>query len=576
MPSDPSAPPPDPSLWIIHYSQADPQNRMPINRIQVPEQTRRLMSERLQLQQHGQLMRKEFMLRDRASWPTVNFPGNPPPGFQQQPIGYPGDVISHMNRSSQQAYIQQQQQMHAAQRGIGPSPAKRPRHGTHSLPSATAIPPTMVPQDPALEDEDGGSAGDLMDILTPRDISLHRYVQHHEWLEEILHSPYDTNQIVPGDLGLGKKGELESLTRDFFDSPTAPIATENFKLPGNQHETPIADTATPRVGRLDPGKAEAFTKLANRRVAEINADMERLKRQHERRMAKITKGRAFMEAQDELRSATVGMVNGDSSKAGCKQSHKVENVVTIMESSIGKRVESVPEIECLDKGGLEEKGESQSNNERDYDMVDNLGDYDGNEPQVPLFQQPTMEPIEDQTSHASQSPQISSTAAPAEPSQLQQIEKDANGLVLGQKDHGAEDWVMVSKDGNASSEEPRVGGGESIGNSVDNQATSLENPGAGDEPVDDVGIPDLVQVTGEDNRGNFEVNDFGEGIDFGDLDNGVLDTAGDELANYAQDMDHAGIVEGEAMAEMPDNSAFGDAFPDTEGDVGGEHQTSDS
>jgi len=534
------------------------------------------MNERMQLQQrHHQLVRKEFMLRDSASWPTINLPGNPNPSYPQQPIGYPGDVISHMNRSQQQAYMQQQQAQaaQAAQRGIGPSPAKRPRHGapSHGHGSITALPPPVMPQEPSLEDEDGGGVGDLMDFLTPRDISLHRYVQHHEWLEEILHSPYDTSQIIPGELGLGKKGELESLTKDFFDAPTEATPKEDFKIPQNQEQTPMPDTATPRVGRLEAGKAGDFTKRANERVAAINAEMEKLKRQHDRRMAKLTKGRAYKQAQEELRNSTLDMINGDAGKSGADQQQRVDEIVSKMEASVGKSIKPVSDVECIEKGGLEEKTQTTEIPDQDYDMVDNFGQFDGVGAQLPTSTEPPNQPYTiqsntNQTVPASATPQAHNQA-PAEV--LHQKDTIMNGAQISpkNKDQPPEEWVMVNKEGNSASEEQveqDLGDLDSFANDAAMQQ-SMDTPNGGDT-INDDDLQGFGQGEGDDTTGNFEVNDFDGGIDFGDLD-----TAGDELSGYAEGMENTGIEEQGDMG--PEDTAFGDAFPDTEVDAEQEEQT---
>lgn len=540
----------------------------------------------MQLQQRqNQLIRKEFMLRDSASWPSINLPGTSNPQYPQQPMGYPGDVISHMNRSQQQAYMQQQQQQaQAAQRGIGPSPAKRPRHGApgHGHGSMTAIPPPAIPRDPDLVDEDGGDIGDLMDFLTPRDISLHRYVQHHEWLEEILHSPYDTSQIIPGELGLGKKGELESLTNDFFDAPTGPSSKEEFEVPPNQGQTPIPDTATPRVGRLEAGKADDFTKRASERVAAINAEMEKLKRQHTRRMAKLTKGRAYKQAQEELRTSTLDMISGDAGKAGLGPDPKIDDIVSKMEASIGRTIKPVSDVECIEKGGLEEKVQTAEVPDQDYDMVvDNFGQYDGVDLQAPTTSEQSDRPYTNQELSTNATHQAQQQE-PQGPSQQEDVDMDKRRLSPEDKDPGTDEWVMVNKEGNPAAEEQDQGQDQDQDDEDDEDDQDLGDldsfandaamqPGIDTPAADDNAAGDDMQTFGQDvaddTAGNFEVTGFDEGIDFGDLD-----TAGDDLAGYSGEMENTGLGEQGDMG--PEDTAFGDAFPDTEADAGQEEQSS--
>ena len=562
-PLDPNAPPPDSSLWIIHYCQAEIQSRVPSNTIQIPGQVRHFINERMQLQQrHHQLVRKEFMLRDSASWPTINLPGSTSQQYPQQPMGYPGDVISHMNRSQQQVYMQQQQAQaaQAAQRSMGPSPAKRPRHGApnHGPGSITAIPPPAMSRDPALEDEDGGETGDLMDFLTPRDISLHRYVQHHEWLEEVLHSPYDTHQIIPGELGLGKKGELESLTRDFFDAPTDLPLKENFKPPSSPEQTPLKDTATPRVGRLEGGQAEDFTKRANDRLLSINEEMESMKRQHAKRVAKLTKARAYKQVLEELRNATLDMINGNPGKGSPGEHSTVDQIVSKMEADVGRSIKAVADVECIDKGGLEEKPQSVDSRDQDYDMIDNFGNFNGAGSHVPTPPAPSNQPHANRHDTSAVAPQNYSNHSEIEIPQHETTTVADEYISLENKDQGPEEWVMVNEN-SASPETPQdqleqdTGDLENFTNDAAMQP-SIDTPDAEENTAGEE-LQEFAQDVKEDTAGNFEVAGFDEGIDFGDLD-----TAGDELAGYEGAAENPGLEEQGDMG--PEDTAFGDAFPD--------------
>ena len=387
-----------------------------------------------------------------------------------------------------------------------------------------------------------------MDFLTPRDISIHRYVQHHEWLEEILNSPYDTSQIIPGELGLGRKGELESLTKDFFDAPTDATPTEAFSIPeelADPHklldQLPIPDSATPRVGRLESGKAEDFTKRATERVAAINAEMEELKRQHARRMAKLNKGRAFKEGAEGLRVSTLDIINGDTSKAGGAEQHKIDELISKMEAHSGKIITAVPNVECLQQGGLEEKTEPEPKeaNDQEYDMVDTFGQFNGATPRAPTISEPPDPGF-------------------ALPQPAPEVDNNMEGITqpAEPKETGAEDWIVVNKEGNSAADEDQdLGEFDSFATDAAMQS-SMDTPNVDDTAGGDV-LQDFDQGAGDDTTGNFDSNDFGEGIDFGDLD-----TAGDELAGYAQEIDDAGLQEHGDMGAS--DTAFGEAFQDPE------------
>ena len=546
---DPNLPPPDQSLWIWHYTQTEPPNRFPAHQIRISDQVRQLQHERSILQKHGQLVRKEFMLRDSANWPTINLPGTQNSSYQQQVSGYPGDVISHMNRSQQQAYMLQQQ-ANTTQQGVGPSPAKRSRHGTssHVSGSATAIPAPIVAQDTTYDEEEGTSGGDYMDFLTPRDISLHRYTQHHEWLEEILSSPYDTSQIIPGSLGLGRKGELESLTRDFFDAPIGATPKETF--PKSKGDFPVEDSVTQRVGRLESGKAEDFTKRATAKIAEINAEMEKLRHQHARRMAKLNRGRAFKEAELQLRVSTLELINGEVGKDDVVQQHQVDELAKGLEAQLGKSIRPIKDVECVDKGGLEEKSEPKDVQEQDFEMVDTLGSIEGAADTATSYPESRSPVMAVHTESADNTSNAAHDNASAKETLNRDVNVDEVRSTSEPKDASAEDWVLVNKDNNSPIEEEKMPEIENFGDS----AAIPTDTGILDQNDDDTGdsVPIFEQAREEDVAEDFDANDFGDSIDFGDLD-----TGGEELTAYTPGVETAGLDD---RGELANEGAFAEQF----------------
>jgi hypothetical protein len=350
---DPSIAACDPNLWIIHYSKADQGNHYPVNRIPRNPQVEAMMAHRKSLQQFGQLVRKEFMLDDRNNWPIVNLPGahiNP----QAQLAGYPANVMAQMTRSHQHAAYGQDQS--AASQYIGPSPAKRPRPTPSSQrPGANAIAvPGSMAINPIVDEEEDYARGDYLDLVTPKEISLYRYKQHHEWMEEILSSPYATGQIIPVALGLGRKGELESLTKDFFDAPTSGTPKSS---------DPKAEPPMPGLGR---SRAEDFTRRATARIVEIKDEMEKMKRIHASRLSKLRQGSLVQDAERRLR-ATVSdpmahgggqpatPTHGDVMVAGIRQQGRIDEIAEEVERGLHRKVETISDVTCVQKGGLEEK-----------------------------------------------------------------------------------------------------------------------------------------------------------------------------------------------------------------------------
>ena len=555
---NPNLPPCDPALWIVHYSRAEPQYHYPANQIPLNQQVQSAATERRFLQQHGQLVRKEFMLRDHNNWPTINLPNS---GYQAS--GYPGNVISHLNRSQPQSYMPPGTGGH-----IGPSPSKRPRHAHTVAPTTSIAAATMAQaqaQDAAVNEEEDTSRGDLMDFLTPKDISTMRYKQHHEWLEEVFSSPFTTGQIIPVQLGLGRKGELEALTKDFFDAPTTGTPTPEGPLP-----------IPSRVGKMDVGKAEDFTRRATEKVAEINAEMEKLKKQHARRVAKVKKGAAIREAEQNLRLAALTLDNGDSwaldeptrsptggaaAKSSAGQRGSVDDIIAKVEKDMGKSIVVVREMECMQKGGLEEKGQSTDDKPQDYNMVEQSADLSRQPSQAASYHLPNDPPSIGHISSMGHTPQFSYDGAV----DMDGAPKDTPGLIDGDatmvempdepeaKDTEVGDWIMVNKDGESTPQHAEMPGFDSLVNDSAMEGNDL----AADETLNTAGdafqgfTPDAQDTAAAD----FATNDFSEAVDFSNLD-----TAGEALSGYGEANDSMGLDENGNLGL--EDSAFGDAFGD--------------
>ncbi|KAL3478102.1 hypothetical protein BJX99DRAFT_225023 [Aspergillus californicus] len=363
---NPGLPPPDPSLWIIHYSRSPPTDNIPANRIPVLPQVQGMLAQRRFLQSQGILARKDFMLHDRNNWPAIGLPPQmaAPQPYQQPQASYPNAM------AGRQPFYPQPGQ--SVQPPTGPVQAKAPRG--HRA-ASTAV--NAATSDFALEDEDV-SAGDLMDLLTPREVSKMRYQQHHEWMEEILASPFAINQITPVSLGLGRKGELESLTAGFFDAPVGPIN-------GDSTDATEAKEAT----KMEPEKAEEFADRVVKKVADMTAEIEKLKKRHARRMEKFNRTSLLKDAEVQLRDAAADPAQTGSelwrlegrieiptdednvplAPVEHKAKYKVDDVIKEVESSWQRQIVPEPRVSCIEKGGLLEKIEpEQKPSELDINM----------------------------------------------------------------------------------------------------------------------------------------------------------------------------------------------------------------
>lgn len=336
-----NAAPPDPNLWIVHYHQADQGRVLPSQQVPLSNPMRQIMSERRWLESQGKIERRDFMLHDREHWPTIHIPGN----AQMQ----------------QQTAMMQQQQHRFPQSGPyqqqGGPPAKRARTGTSTMPG----PPDGV-HDTSIEDEENTSLGDFFDHLSPREISMARYMQHHRWMEEVFSSPYASSHIVPPDLGLGLMGELKGLTDGILNPPSVDDV-------GRPAETSNKAQDAQPFTNLRRDQVDEFNKRVEKHLEEGQAEIERMKKEHAEKMAEWKKTKTLMQAEKKLRHATweghesavslyrmdVPATNGHAEEHTSPDT--VEDVVREVESLLGVKIEGHRDATMIEKGGLEKSEE---------------------------------------------------------------------------------------------------------------------------------------------------------------------------------------------------------------------------
>ena len=517
----PGMPTPDPSLWLIHYSKASPRDQNPAASFPMLPHVTQQFTQRQMIQRNGQLPRKEFMFADRSSWPVIQLPA-----------------------------------------GLGRSGSSGQLAGGHRRGQS-------LTHEVSVEEEEDVSRGDVLDFMTPREISRMRYEQHHEWMEEVLESPYATKQIIPSELGLGRKGALESFTSGFF---TAPISTTHEPVNG-------------KVGKLDPGKAEEFTKHANAKLEEMQADLDKMKQQHIRRMEKLRRTTDLGSAERKLRNMCVA---DDSYKDLAAQ---VQNLV-------GRNIEPVSKVACISRGGLQdikpvepEPQPVQQHYEQQNTPVA--------QPHVPTPAQNTQQQQQQQFQQRQvqlqqQRQQQQQQQTPLQPSQAQQQPQPIshappqaqNSTEVSQQDSAQpapeRTPVVPNPPEIPDQENVNIENNDAIDNNDDVDMDDLGDlpagGGSGDsgdwDLVNDQGISQenqeqLVDQQGSDDLGSDQIqttsrgqvqqsitggtdtpgNDFDMVNDF----DTNMDTAGDALADYNPDDDL-----------NLDDSAFGDAFHHTE------------
>ncbi|MCJ1281751.1 hypothetical protein MMC26_001074 [Xylographa opegraphella] len=552
--ADPNLPPCDPSLWVVHYSQAERQDHYPVDRLHLNSEQQAIVAQRRYLQQQGQLIRKDFMLKDRNNWPRINAPQAHMPHYIQQVPGYPGNVMQemHMNRAAHPAHMSNSHPS-AMYQGIGPSPTKRvraapsnPRPGSNNSYAAS-----VAGLDPEIQGEDDYDLGDYLDLITPRDISTARYKQHHEWMSEILDSPYATGQIMPVDLGLGRKGEIESLTRGFFEAPVGP--------------TPRSiDKALPPATSLEEGRAEEFVRRATARVAEIGAEMEKIRRLHAKRMSRLGKGSIVKDAEQHLRSLvvpaetrnqTIPITEFDKTAATLRQQERIDEVAVEVEHAIKRRIEAVHDLQCVQKGGLEEKVASLPKRNDEAPPAPAAGQHDVPAEALETDSLAAFSEFDGkvdwlQGEHDPPSGTADMLEASNRPENNIEMSEPPSNFEPQAHVGDSNDWVMVDRqgdDGNTATLE----GGDELGHP---NGTAIGEP---DLDKLATALPDFTPGVPGISTAGFDGTEFDDTVDFGNLD-----TAGDALAGY--EVNGGGVDNDEHMGLVLEDSAFGDAFHGTE------------
>ncbi|KAK8126170.1 uncharacterized protein PG998_001929 [Apiospora kogelbergensis] len=569
---NPNAPQVDPSLWIVHYGPIDNNERIPVQMLPRDPRTDSTLQTRAYLQRCGQIQRKEFILGDRVNWPQIAWPREP-----NQP---------------------------AAAMGV--------------------MPPTE-----GYDDDEDTSRGDMFDHLTPREISLVRYRQNHEWMEEILSSPYRMGQIGFTSLGLGMKGELSSLTDGIFEAQGVDAA-----------ENHSAKTA----GHLDPKLAEEFRKRVDERIASTNDEIAKLKAEHEKKMAKFKKNSVLTTAERDLRFAVDDAGPGaitlesrpeeteeGSGRWTSKQTTSVDEIVSQVEVQLGRHAEVIYDLRRIQDGGYQEpapepaepspvpqpaptagatgsnamsrQGSQQSNMMLGGDSdVDMGGTAASMLDQMHTGMSSTSTPANNFSTPQGQLSAMPSNAAtpananihspmPTVPEAPKQEEPTGDVSMSGTDEHpssaamapdqgtGSGDWVVVPKGGVSPDPTAAAPAGDPAGATTaappaaakaTPESSTPQQPQPQQQPLAAAAGAAATPATNKSGSGtpaavSTASMGFDADNDFGSL--GDLDTAGDALATFNTD------TPGDLGGDFMEDSAFGEAFHGVEsagGSLGGD------
>jgi len=341
-----NANPPDTHLWIVHYGPSDQNRLVPANQVPITQQMRDQMQARQWIESQGRLERQDFMLHDRDKWPQVKFGARgmqPGQVYGQNQYGGQNPMASVGNpRFSGQFYQQGQQGV------AGPSPAKRQRPNPPAQlpPTATAAVAVAAQQQPdsTIEIEEDVTVGDYLDLLTQRDISLTRYMQHHEWMEEVYSSPYATGQIIPTDLGFGLMGELAGLTEGVFE--TLVMGQEKARADGEEGMA---------LKQVKPEQLTTFEKRVNEYLENGQSELQRMKDEHAKKMGELKRSKKLLQAEKRLR----GGLNDDGRGQANVQQADDDAVTKEIEGLLGVSIQTQKEARMVERGGLRERVKPQ-------------------------------------------------------------------------------------------------------------------------------------------------------------------------------------------------------------------------
>jgi hypothetical protein len=513
----------DPNLWIVHYSMAEQNLRIPASQIPMSREVHQQLALRAQLQSTGQLIRKEFMLHDSTNWPKVEFAQ----GVPRAPAYY-----NPMQQRPQQSYPAQQ------------PPAKRQRL-PNQQPARPNVPGPGAAD--AILDEEENATQDSFDFMTPREISLSRYKQHHEWMEELFSSPHAVGKIMPIDLGLGLMGELAPLTKDIFDAPAgdAPIdaaGETNFDY-GKKVKA---------YHKLEPAQLKNFETRVAEYEKQATAELAKMEAVHAKKIADLKRSRTYIKAERRLRDASQPTPDDTTEDSA----DPLDTVVAELEKSIGAEFDTKKLVVCIDKGGFieaQQPEKSQVNGNVPAASNSN-GGQEGENSAASLLDQfgtgsltgtpgnlsiPALSQPQSQTQSAVATPSapagdvahtsaFDEQAANLDPTggadDLLNLDVEMSGMASA--DGKDADWVMVNEQDSSNAQQ---------------SGTNAAQPATSND------VTSAIPTSGIDAEagGIFDTADF-------NFDS--LDSAGDALADYTNvDDDNMGL-------DLVDDSAFGDAF----------------
>ena len=334
--ASPSGEPVDSNLEIVHYTQAPPDKHASVRQIPNNPHQARLLKSRQYLENAGSLERKDFMFSDRAHWPKITMPGQRTPsvggGFPPRPGGPPGPGMGRGMGPGPSMYPPAAGMRPGMNPNIGHPPGRRQRPtGVPGMPRPPVMNATSSVDQELIDEDIPSLYGDYLDQITPNEISRMRYKQHHEWMEEILTSPYATNRILPATVDY-----LESLQGDLRELTSGLVKSE---AGDDQNKLPEIDV-----------------KELERRVVEFESkgrdEIEQMKRDHEKKLEELKMSKFWTDVGDRL------------SHLDNHSDDSLNMIIHDVETKTGEKIVTREQIKMVQKGGLLSKDELAAMNQR--------------------------------------------------------------------------------------------------------------------------------------------------------------------------------------------------------------------
>ena len=492
----------DPDIWLIRYEQSAPRDQIPTQRVRPDQDAMELWRQRLSLLQYGQLARKDFMFNDKSNYPVIPNPAQ---------AGAP-----HMNAHYQTA----NPFVHGAmmQNDLQPASKRQRTNGAATYGDRNS---TQERRSTVHEEE----LGDLIDVLTPRDISQQRFMQHHEWMEEVFASPYATSKIDPVALGLGRAGELKPLTDGFFDRPKRrPKEVKASLRQEDGKEVRQKDVKGPFVDiematKLEESRFDNFTKRVTDKLTDIERDMEQMKQAHNKRMSLLASGTQLRDAEQRLRNAQWGSRPASSDSISPNTGMEtVDHIVQVVESGLQSCVRPLGSFRCVEKGGFEEQASPPIQpGDNDVDMDETV-----TQPEATGDMQLTQAATGMSTPSFDVGENALASVSEATPSESLAPVPAADLTKAGNSGGEAEDWVVVEKQDPPTA----MGAGAAAGTGPDSSSATPVRAGE-DLGADilDFGVDAMVDTSTADDV--FTGGAFDEAIEFTDGAGSLMATMDD-------------------------------------------------